>query len=704
MRYRHLLFERNILNLNDITSFVERMAARAQSPAVQQWVRSMVPPYLKKTYPRLEPVSAHELPRYWPPGREPSWAVQAAEQADLFKVVLDGELQQQVSEVIDYLESEAGHNLGRLPFEAALKRSQQWHHDLAQQTTEPTADQAGAEVFKSYADGSKWWLLPTPACLDAEGEVMGNCVGRGSYDKRVMNKEIRIFSLRDVKNDSHVTAAMTTTTPIEVGEIKGKQNKVPIPKYRPYVIDLLNTLHAVTSRYDYDLKHMGIFHGAKGFGSISEVAAHGKVLPSGNRLMQMDAEPTETDYYIVSQAEQPLCTLPVIGGTVDDIQLPDHQADVDQDTKALRDDLIVVINSFVEQGLKLDHMVRYHLLRLFGLHVDDDNKLVPVHSMSDMQLVSRNLLYRVYVGTADGVVVDETDHPVVYFSISKATTHDWRTTGQVVTHRGWEAAIPLLLTGLRRAKVLTDKQFMAQLRRAGWFNIGGKWLQGKKIVADAKPVLTTDSGAVWYQADLDNMLWLWKDNQIKAGLHVATVTDDDDGDPDTLTVDWIDEAFVKFADVIANDVADIFQESIATIKPDKHERYYWNPFLIGYDVCSDGEYSFQAINWDTPVTVQTDYINTKYEVIKEVETDRTLGSVGSDLNFDEDREWNELALDVVIHRGSYEEQDDQNDEQSNPVEEYYDDPDEYRRSHKMKPKSKLPALIRITTTVRAKRR
>ena len=175
MRYGEILLERNILNLHEIDAFVDEMAAHAQTPAVRQWVRAMLPAYLKKTYNRIQKVQTHDLGRYWRRGQEPSWAVQAIRNNDLETVILDVDLRDEVSQTIDYLESDAAnHNLGRIPFEVALQRSKQWHAALAAQShSAPIGTGQQEKAVKSYPDGSRWVQLTTREALDQRGQGHG---------------------------------------------------------------------------------------------------------------------------------------------------------------------------------------------------------------------------------------------------------------------------------------------------------------------------------------------------------------------------------------------------------------------------------------------------------------------------------------------------------------------------------------------------
>ena len=73
-------------------------------------------------------------------------------------------------------------------------------------------------------------------CLSAndlkyEGKAMGHCVGGQNYRAKVKNKLSLILSLRDQKNESHVTIVIDVKSS-QVVQQYGKGNKEPVLKYK----------------------------------------------------------------------------------------------------------------------------------------------------------------------------------------------------------------------------------------------------------------------------------------------------------------------------------------------------------------------------------------------------------------------------------------------------------------------------------------
>ena len=693
MRYGQILLERNILNVKNIDLWVKNLAARAQNPGVKQWVQTMLPAYLKKTYDKLQKVQPAQLPLYFPKGKIPDWATKGAEQGDLYIVQLDDELQEQVSQVIDYLESEVtNHNLARIPFEVAAQRSKEWHQRLATSADTSTGP-TQAKLVKAYPDGYKWVLLTTQACLDHEGNVMGNCVGGGAYDAGIAAGTMQIYSLRDRANDSHVTMAIQNGA---FREVKGKQNKVPIAKYRPYVIDLLNALHISEQNFSFDLKSMGIFHGSGGFGSLFDVAEGHYPLPSGHTVVMLNA-----DNYYVTQKDEILAhvelnymagedTFSADNQQVVGVSRPDNVA-----AKTVRADLTYLISTFLNDGLTIDDSAEHTLYMQYGIVLDkkNGNKLGDI--TADMKLVDRDLMLKAYIGKDDFVLVDEAGDPLVFMVVKKrqGDGHDFYRESSAILHPGWEKVIPFFLRAIVKANVNLGTSTVKELKRQNWFWIGftdekHKWQNGADVIKRLKPIHTwEDSDVAWYV--VDNWLWLWHQNRVHAALRY-------DGEKaGSYLVIGIDDAYAFHTTDISNFIIDLFEQNVAELEIN----YDSEPFLIRYNVYSDGN-DFEAIDWSTEVNVRDDTENIRGDTVKtqlyKDTLENAMASVGYILRRtknDDDYSENLFYRIVVINRAEFEHE---QSIEGNTVVDHYDDGEGYMREHNLK---RLPKVIKIMTYV-----
>lgn len=119
----------------------------------------------------------------------------------------------------------------------------------------------GTTIHRDYPDtGFKWvninggegdkadpaWRTRLDTALKKEGDNMGHCVG--GYCDQVTSGRSKIYSLRDLQGQSHVTIeagpnpnAQGPYGSTDIYQIRGKQNRKPEAKYIPYVQDFLKS-------------------------------------------------------------------------------------------------------------------------------------------------------------------------------------------------------------------------------------------------------------------------------------------------------------------------------------------------------------------------------------------------------------------------------------------------------------------------------
>jgi hypothetical protein len=112
----------------------------------------------------------------------------------------------------------------------------------------------GDEVLiAELEDGYSLVRMLTPAALDRESQVMQHCIGNGGYDDELTKEWARFLSLRDASGNPHVTMDISINDDrMNINQIKGKQNAVPIAKYlsilRPWFAEMKATLTYMPER------------------------------------------------------------------------------------------------------------------------------------------------------------------------------------------------------------------------------------------------------------------------------------------------------------------------------------------------------------------------------------------------------------------------------------------------------------------------
>lgn len=133
--------------------------------------------------------------------------------------------------IVDWAENSRA-DIFKFNFEAADDAQEVWHDELFKLSPnlvrKPKLD-TNKIIFKCREEGYFFYLLNSQD-LKYEGYAMGHCVGGQNYANAVNNREIFIISLRDSKNEPHVTIEINRKTKRTI-QIRGKENKNPIKKY-----------------------------------------------------------------------------------------------------------------------------------------------------------------------------------------------------------------------------------------------------------------------------------------------------------------------------------------------------------------------------------------------------------------------------------------------------------------------------------------
>lgn len=128
-------------------------------------------------------------------------------------------------------------NLFNYSFEEAFAEQAKWHMEmLAKYQIEdikiPEID--NSRVVFRFSDQKHFLYILNAEELKFEGKVMGHCVGGSNYKQKLKNKLSLILSIRDQKNEPHVTIEIDISSRTVVQQY-GKSNKEPVKKYRDFI-------------------------------------------------------------------------------------------------------------------------------------------------------------------------------------------------------------------------------------------------------------------------------------------------------------------------------------------------------------------------------------------------------------------------------------------------------------------------------------
>lgn len=119
-------------------------------------------------------------------------------------------------------------------FKEAIEEQNKWHQQMLIQyeiddIKIPEIDQE--RIIFRFGDKNHFLYCLNSNDLKYEGQTMGHCVGGANYKTKVKNKLSLILSLRDKKNEPHVTIEIDVKSS-QVVQQYGKGNKEPILKYK----------------------------------------------------------------------------------------------------------------------------------------------------------------------------------------------------------------------------------------------------------------------------------------------------------------------------------------------------------------------------------------------------------------------------------------------------------------------------------------
>ena len=123
-------------------------------------------------------------------------------------------------------------------FEGLMTGSQKWHKEnfkIIEKEHNRNSTMNDGVIYKCK-DGKHFFKLLTPADLEDEGKLMGNCIGGSNYISKLKNELSILISLRDEKNLPHVDIEIDALTSQSL-QVFGKGNDEPLQKYKSLILE-----------------------------------------------------------------------------------------------------------------------------------------------------------------------------------------------------------------------------------------------------------------------------------------------------------------------------------------------------------------------------------------------------------------------------------------------------------------------------------
>jgi hypothetical protein len=155
----------------------------------------------------------------------------------------------EIEHILDFLNSDKAPNrLRKMSYEQAKKGSEQWIKTMNKQARDIVETEEDTEIEIDFEDGMRLVRLVGKEAFQREGKLMSHCVS--SYHDK---SDIKVYSLRDSKNNPHCTIEVVSSG--SVNQIKGKGNGSIHPNYIKYVMSTLK--HFGTDVRDSEMSNLG---------------------------------------------------------------------------------------------------------------------------------------------------------------------------------------------------------------------------------------------------------------------------------------------------------------------------------------------------------------------------------------------------------------------------------------------------------------
>jgi len=222
MKYLIELYARNIINVDEVDSYIESFNYRDEK--ILKWLKKKARKYI------IEEFNANQITY---DESMPDWA----KNGDVFEVVLTEDLTDQINEIIDYLNNvlieTPEFDIQFIKWEEAVKNSNEFHNELVK-ISKDNIDKSHSslgKIYHKFENGFFWTELLSEDALE-ETKLMGNCVG--TYAERIKSGKVIIFSLRDSKNRPHIDIECNPDID-RIFQIEGKSAAPIATRYLEYV-------------------------------------------------------------------------------------------------------------------------------------------------------------------------------------------------------------------------------------------------------------------------------------------------------------------------------------------------------------------------------------------------------------------------------------------------------------------------------------
>lgn len=229
--------------------FLRELRQLATSPEAKKWVTSNLTTWIINDF-RAKPVNEVQED-------SEDWVEKALSKGDkVYRVDFNSQDKKKLKDIVKFASSSYKANkLQNVSVPQLIEAMKKENEKNSKQKQLNESEEAGTKVIHIYPNGYHWVENFGKESINREGKLMQNCLKTNDYGnwfERVKNGSCQIYSLRDDKNKPHISIQFDPKDRTIV-QIKGRQNKPVIEKYRDYLFDFIRHDYiGFTSVYDTD--------------------------------------------------------------------------------------------------------------------------------------------------------------------------------------------------------------------------------------------------------------------------------------------------------------------------------------------------------------------------------------------------------------------------------------------------------------------
>jgi len=224
-KYLIELNARNIVNIKDISDYINHISSNIKTVEIKNWVSKQVKEYLQNDIESVEKVTKSK-------STDPDWLKNSVKEGTALKVELTDNFKDNTNLILTYLDiiddKKELSKIYKIKYKEMLDKANYYFINN---------DSKDITVVREYKSGFKWVTLDSLHAFNRETKLMNHCISTDpEYVKKLESGKGIYYSLRSSSNKPHCTIEVEKR---QIIQIKGHSDGPVIQKYVRYVLDFI---------------------------------------------------------------------------------------------------------------------------------------------------------------------------------------------------------------------------------------------------------------------------------------------------------------------------------------------------------------------------------------------------------------------------------------------------------------------------------